>query len=192
MHIPRSGRGTEGWAEFGRVRWERICGPPAPWSAVPHSLPSIPESSVSLGGCRRNGSCFGFETPSGRSIPFCASPGKTSSALSPSPITGLGEALVLWLGSAWWQPEANLPQWLDYIRVCRPGCGLLPGPEGLTRVWSPACAVQGGRDGENLGTFSTHPKLGSFPVLGWWALGQLLVISANEKLVAGKQVGLGG
>lgn len=29
-------------------------------------------------------------------------------------------------------------------------------------------------------------------MLGWWALGQLLVISANEKLVAGKQVGLGG
>ena len=65
------------------------------------------------------------------------------------------------------------------------------GLEGLTRVWSPECAVQGGRDGESLGTFSTHPRLGSSPVLGWWALGQLLVISDNEKLVAGKQVGPG-
>lgn len=48
-------------------------------------LPSVPEPNVSLGTAGRNGSCFAFETQSGGYIPFCANPGKTSSALSPLP-----------------------------------------------------------------------------------------------------------
>lgn len=87
----------------------QICGPPAPGNAVRHWLAFHPRVQRILGSCREEWSCFSFETASGRYIPFCASPGKTSSALSPHPITGPGEAVGLWLGSAWWWPEVSLP-----------------------------------------------------------------------------------
>lgn len=119
----------------------------------------IPLSSFHLGLLGTLGTAG---TQSGRCIPFWARPGKTSSALFPSPIVGLGEALGLWLdGGCWWPRRKPPTGWVMSVSA-GPVVAFGVGLEGLTNVFG-ALSVRYKGAGSVLtrGYFSTPPKVGA-------------------------------